>query len=191
MIPEGNYLARGMSLTDGKSKDKGTPGMTVVFGITQEGPQKGQMMEWTGYLTEKSQARTAESLVLCGFDGTDYETIKKNEVLLVVVHEDQLPDPNNPNAPPRKRAKIAWINDPNRGGMGMVPLDGSEREQVMANLRGLIFAKREEMVKKAAAAGDGTSFNFGANAPAPNGAPTGGVPPTAGPQPVTRPKPMF
>ena len=170
MIPEGNYLARGMSMSDGKSKIKQSPGITVVFAVTQKGPHEGQMLEWTGWLSEAAQGRTAESLVLCGFDGTNPETIKKNEVLLVVQHEDIPPDPNNPNAPPRKRAKVAWVNDPARG--GMEPLDGAEREQVMSNLRALVFAKREEMNKKAAASGDAASFNFGANG-------TGTPPPAA------------
>ena len=171
MIAEGMYLARGLSMSDGKSKEKGTLGITVVFLITQEGPQKGQMIEWTGWLTDKTKDRTAQSLVLCGFDGQDPETIKKNEVVLVVEHEDIPADPNNPTAPPRKRAKVAWVNDPARGGMGMVPLDGAERAQVMQDLRGLIFAKREEMNKKAAASD--SSFNYGAN---------GGPPPQAPPQ---------
>jgi hypothetical protein len=185
MIPEGNYLARGVSMSEGKSKDKGTLGITVVFNITQDGPQKGQMIEWTGWLTDKSKARTAESLVLCGFDGTDHKTIGARDVLLVVEHEDVPPDPNNPNAPTRKRARVSWVNDPARGGMGMVPLDGAEQAQVMSELRGLIFAKREEMNKKAAASGD-TSFNFGAN-----GTPAGAPPAAAPAQAPARTPPKF
>ena len=175
MIPEGNYLARGISMSDGKSKDKGTLGITVVFNVTQDGPQKGQMLEWTGWLTDKAKARTAESLVLCGFDGTDPKTIGTREVLLVVEHEDVPPDPNNPPAPgtpPRKRARVSWVNDPARGGMGMTPLDGAESAQVMADLRGLVFAKREEMNKKAAASGEY------------NGAPPNAPPPPPPPPPA-------
>jgi hypothetical protein len=184
MIPEGNYLARGTSMSEGKSKDKGTPGVTVVFSITQEGPQKGQLLEWNGWLTEKSEARTAESLALCGWDGADPKTVGTKEVLLVVEHEVIPPDPNkpapDPNAPPRKRAKVAWVNDPARGGMGMVPIDGVEREEVMSKLRALVFAKKEEMAKKAAASGDGTSFNYGANGTgAPPGPPPAQQPPPA------------
>jgi hypothetical protein len=170
-------------MSEGKSKDKGTPGITVVFSITQEGPQKGQMLEWNGWMTEKSEGRTAESIALCGWDGTDPKTVGAREVLLVVEHEPIPPDPNkpvDPNAPPRKRAKVAWVNDPARGGMGMVPLEGAEREQVMSRLRGLVFAKREEMAKKAAASGDAGSFNYGANA---NGTGAGAPPPAQQPPP--------
>lgn len=188
MIPEGNYLARGMSMSDGKSKIKGSHGITVVFNVTQDGPHKGQILEWTGWLSDASKGRTAESLVLCGFDGQDPETIKKNEVLLVVQHEDIPPDPNNPSAPVRKRARVSWVNDPARGGMGMEPLDGAERAQVMADLRGLVFAKREEMNKKAAASGDGTSFNYGANG---TGAPPGPPPVQQPPPGPAREKPKF
>jgi hypothetical protein len=165
MIAEGLYKARGTSLSVGKSGTKGTLGATVVFSITQDGPQKGQLIDWTGWLTEAAKGRTGESLVLCGYDGTDPATIGKNEVLLVVAHEDYTPDATatNPNPVAQKRAKVQWVNDPNRGGAGMVPLDAAEQAQVMQDLRGLVFAKREEMAKKAAASGDGTSFNFGAN----------------------------
>src|SRR5271154_1906788 len=126
MIAEGMYKARGTSLSVGKSGQKGTLGATVVFSITQDGPQKGQLIEWTGWLTDGAKGRTGESLVLCGYDGADSTSIGKNEVLLVIEHEDIPADPNNPNAPPRKRARVSWVNDPARGGMGMVPLDGAE-----------------------------------------------------------------
>ena len=172
MIAEGMYKARGTSLSVGKSGQKGTLGATVVFNITQDGPAKGQLVEWVGWLTDGAKARTGESLVLCGYDGTDPASIGAKEVLLVIEHEDVPPDPNNPNAPPRKRARVSWVNDPNRGGMGMVPLDGAEREQVMQDLRGLIFAKKEEMLKKQAAQGDGFVAN-GTAAPPPQ------VPPPA------------
>jgi hypothetical protein len=180
MIAEGMYKARGTSLSVGKSGQKGTLGATVVFSITQDGPQKGQLIEWTGWLTDGAKGRTGESLVLCGYDGADPTSIGKNEVLLVIEHEDIPADPNNPNAPPRKRARVSWVNDPARGGMGMVPLDGAEQAQVLADLRGLVFAKREEMNKKAAAAGgDSAGFNYGANGTGAPGAPPAAAPPPA------------
>lgn len=181
MIAEGIYKARGTSLSVGKSGQKGTLGATVVFNITQDGPQKGQLIEWTGWLTDAAKGRTGESLVLCGYDGTDPATIGKNEVLLVVAHEDYTPDATatNPNPVAQKRAKVQWVNDPNRGGTGMVPLDGAELAQVMQDLRGLVFAKREEMNKKAAASGDSGSFNHGYN-----GQPQGAPMPQAAPPPA-------
>lgn len=175
------YKARGTSLSVGKSGQKGTLGATVVFNITQEGPQKGLLIEWTGWLTENAKSRTGEALVLCGYDGTDPVSIGKNEVFLVVQHEDYTPEvtATNPNPVTQKRARVAWVNDPARGGVGMVPLDGAEQAQVMQDLRGLIFAKREEMNKKAAASGDATSFNHGYN-----GQPQGAPPPQAAPPPA-------
>jgi hypothetical protein len=138
------------------------------------------MIEWTGWWSDKAKDRTAESLVLCGYDDTIPDSIGKNEVLLIVEHEDVPPDPNNPNAPPRKRAKVAWVNDPERGGSGMVPMDGAEREQFRADMRGVMAAKREEIAKKKAASGD-TSFNYGANG---TGAPVGAPPAGAAPPPA-------
>ena len=55
-----------------------------------------------------------------------------------------------------------------------MPLEGAKLEEVRSKLRGLIFAKREEMAKKAAASGDAASFPFGANA---NGQQAGAPPP--------------
>ena len=182
MIPEGNYLGRGASYSEGESKLKGSPGVMVLFSITQkESDQKGQTVEWEGWWSDKAKDRTAESLTLCGYDGVDPNTIGTNEVLLVVVHEVIPPDPANPpppGTPPRKRARVAWVNDPERGGSRLVPMDGAKLEVFRADMRGVLAAKREEMAKKRAASGD-TSFNYGAN-----GAPPGTPPPVQQPPPA-------
>jgi hypothetical protein len=186
MIPEGMYRARGLSLSEGESKLKKSPGVTVVFSITQDGPHKGQTIDWNGWWSDKAKDRTAESLTLCGYDGVNPASIGANEVLLIVEHEDVPPDPNNPTAPTRKRPKVAWVNDPERGGSGMVPMEGAQLEQFRADIRGVLAAKREEMAKKKAANGDSASFNYGANGM--QGAPS---PPPAPPPAAQKAPPRF
>lgn len=158
MIPEGMYDAIAISpLSSGDSSKAKTPCVQTTFRIENEGAQKGAMIDWQGWLTEKNADRVAESLVLCGFDGTDPMSVMKNKVKVIINHEP-IPDTN----PPRMQARIQWINDPNRTA-GVVPHDATRQAEVFTNLRGLVFAKREEMAKKVAANGGDTSFNYGAN----------------------------
>ena len=158
MIPEGDYFAIAIApLYSGDSNKKGTPYVSTTFRIEQDGDQKGAMLDWHGWLTDATRDRVVTSLTLCGFDGVDPASVMKNKIKIVIKHEP-VPDSN----PPRMEARIAWINDPNRGGGVGVPHDA---------------AKQAEMAKKAEASGD-TSFNHGAN-----GAPPG-APPVASPPPA-------
>jgi hypothetical protein len=183
MIPEGDYFAIAISpLYSGDSSKKSTPYVSTSFRIEQDGDQKGAMLDWYGWLTDATRDRIATSLVICGFDGTDPASVMKNKVRIVVKHEP-VPD----SMPPRVEARIAWINDPNRGGGAGVPHEAAKQAEVFASLRGLIFAKREEMNKKAAANGDSASFNYGANG---TGAPAG-APPAPPPPPPVAAKPRF
>jgi hypothetical protein len=159
MIPEGDYFAIAISpLYSGDSNKKSTPFVSTTFKIDQDGDQKGAMIDWYGWLTDATRDRVVTTLTLCGFDGTDPASVMKNKVRIVVKHEP-VPDTN----PPRLEARVAWVNDPNRGGGAGVPHDAVKQAEVFSGLRGLIFAKREEMSKKAAASGDSAGFPFGAN----------------------------
>jgi hypothetical protein len=158
MLSEGTYSARAQSMTPIRSSEKGTEGIAVVFMILDEGPFKNKLIEWTGWLSEKTRERTAESLVLCGFDGENEDTIKKNVVSLEVEHEV---NPENG----KTYAKVAWVNDPNRARSIHKPLDGAEKSEAFSRLRGLVVAKKLQLdnskstqTKKAS-----DSFNFGAN----------------------------
>ena len=174
MIPEGMYDAIAISpLSSGDSSKAKTPCVQTTFRIENEGAQKGAMIDWQGWLTEKTGERVAESLVLCGFDGTDPMSVMKNRVKIIIEHEP-IPDTN----PPRMQASIKWINDPNRSA-GVVPHDAARQAEVFANLRGLVFAKREEMAKKVAANGGDASFNYGANGAPPGSPPVASPPPAA------------
>jgi hypothetical protein len=183
MIPEGMYDAIAISpLSSGDSSKAKTPCVQTTFRIENEGAQKGAMIDWQGWLTEKTGERVAETLVLCGFDGTDPMSVMKNRVKIIIEHE-AIPDTN----PVRFQARIKWINDPNRTA-GVVPHDAARQAEVFGNLRGLVFAKREEMAKKMAANGGDASFNYGANGTGPQGAPP---PPPAPPPAPAKAPPRF
>jgi hypothetical protein len=167
MIAEGTYKARGVSMSDCSSGEKGTPGYTVTLRIEDEGPNKNAMIEWVGWMTEKTEARTAESLVLLGYDGEDYKTVTRNDVMIVVEHETNTYTTATGEQKQGTRARVRWINDPARGGASMQPLDPGKALEMKARLKGLILQQRA-----AKPAATGTSFQHGANAPPAGGSPT-------------------
>src|SRR5579863_2795794 len=159
MIPQGSIKARAVSMMFITSPNKGTPGVTVTFNITEEGPYKGQLREWTGWLTENTEAKTSESLDICGYDGSDPNTIKRNEVVLVIEHETYTPvDPvtgqpraRNADGSPKVQTKdrIRWVNDPNRGGASFPAMESTKQIQAQERLRGLMLARQAERAKRA------------------------------------------
>jgi hypothetical protein len=165
-------MARGVSIEAVKSST-GTPGITVVFNILDEGPYKGRMIEFTGWTNDNCKVRTAESLALCGFDGRDPKTIGKNVVQIVIEEETYVKDPGLPTEKTYKNARVKWVNDPSRGRTQFTPMAPAEKQAAFDGLRGLILDQTkviaENRAKAAAAAGpagngSGANFDFGANA---------------------------
>jgi len=177
-IPPGFYHARAVSLVFTKSTGKGTPAATVAFALTDDGPHKGTIIEWNGWLTDNNKERVAESLAYCGYDSEDEQTVTRNIVQLVIDDEEYTnPETNRTTV----RSRVQWVNDPARGGGSGKPMDEFQRAEAKNALRGLVLAKKQEIEKNRAAAGkDDASFGFGANAPPAD-------PPAAG----SGSKPMF
>lgn len=144
MIQSGTFKARGVSATVIKSQNKGTPGVSVTLRL-EEGPDKGSMIDWTGWLTEGTKARTAESLALLGFDGQDLATITRKEVVAVIEHEEYTTETGEP----RVSAKVRWLNDPARGASRFEEVSPAEKQQLLSELRGLVLAaKKPEPAKE-------------------------------------------
>ena len=122
--------------------------------VLDEGPQKNQTLEWTGWLTEGTKARTAESLAVMGFDGTDLSRLP-NEVIAVVEDEEWTDKNGEKHSTPRVR----WINDPKRGGARFAAMEPTQKQEMLAQLRGLILAGKKPE------SNTGTAFDFGANKP--------------------------
>jgi hypothetical protein len=143
MIAEGTYTARAVSAMLSKSPTKGTPCAVVTLRIEQPGPHKGELIDWIGWLSEATRARTAESLALMGFDGADLATVQRNEVAIVIEHETFTTESGATRTAPRVR----WINDPKRGRTAFTPLDPAAQNAMLKEIRGLVLAAREQQAK--------------------------------------------
>jgi hypothetical protein len=111
MIEQGTFAAKGVSLKWSKSPEKGTECVVVLCRLL-EGPNKDATIDWVGWISEKTVARTQEALTLFGYDGQDDSTISRNTVQVVVEHETFV----RANGEEGKRARIAWVNNPSGAG---------------------------------------------------------------------------
>jgi hypothetical protein len=109
LIPPGTYRAKASSSTFGTTKN-GNEVLEVNFAITEPGDFEGWMVRWSGFFSEKTEARTRESLDYMGFRPAsqaewiaicdtyqDASHLFPNEVKIVVTHENGY-------------AKVEWVN---------------------------------------------------------------------------------
>lgn len=163
-ITPGTYRARasGCPRTT-KHGEKQTPAISATMLITEESPFKGTYMPWVGWLTtDKAKERTAEALLAMGWNGdqTNLESAQSREVYIVVDDEEYNGE---------IKSVIKFINDPERPGSATQAMDASQQQAALAELRGLVLAKKEQRAKTAPATASkaaADSFDFGANAPA-------------------------
>jgi hypothetical protein len=172
------------------SKTKGTKHFFILFEIISEGEFKGRRVPWEGWLTPDAEARTIESLLLCGLENDDLSNaigIDKNIVEIDVEEESREVDvekideaTGEPYITKEKRirSRVRWVNDPLRSASVHKAMDTGEAQAFAARFKGSIQAARQRRGQPASA-GSGTSFDFGANAPPPptGAAPSGGTSP--------------
>lgn len=108
MIQEGIYTARAASFEFGKTPEKGTGFVRVLFRIS--GPtHQGQTVEFTGWLTDRAIDRTLESLVAAGFEiGTPLRELRgigRVDCSIVVEHE---------SVGARTYSRVRWVNTPRK-----------------------------------------------------------------------------
>jgi len=158
-IQQGTYIAKAIKPAAlEKSPEKGTPCVRVTFKLADG----GATIDWVGWLTEKTRDRTVESLEYMGFDGTDLETVTKNDVQIVIEPEEY----ENDKGEKKTTMRVKWVNS--LGGRGMSALDAAEEQRIRQDLRGLLLGRQSNTTSKPAPAPapmGGTSFPFGANAP--------------------------
>lgn len=152
IIQAGSYRARGIAASMGKSSQKGTLCVSVTLRL-EDGPHKGELIDWVGWMSDATRARTAESLELMGFDGDALATTNRNEVTAVIEHEEFTKSNGEVLVTPR----VKWINDPKRGGAKFAALSPGETQALMGSLRGYVLAAK-------AAKGEASS-NGGGNGP--------------------------
>jgi hypothetical protein len=144
----GNHKAHAISVTMIESSEKKTPGVTAVLSIDEDGPMKGSTIEWTGWLTEATKVRTAESLSLLGCTDEDLLRISqadgpvpiKAPQGVIIVCEDEEYEKNGET---RTAVRVRWINDPNRGGAGFAQMGAEKKAAFGDELRGLLLKQNE------------------------------------------------
>lgn len=186
---KGTFMAKAVTGQWGEieSKEKGTMGFGILFEIV-EGEHKGWSGRWeswfsTGENAQKAQERIFDSLAYCGWDGKSLKEAKgldTNVVPIEIDIEESPPvDKKDANGvvigkePGKKYSRIRWVNDPARGGTIHKIPDAAAQDAFEDRMQGAMAAWREKR-NKPQPAGDGTSFDFGANAP-----PTAGDAPPA------------
>lgn len=132
MIQPGKYRARAQapSVSFGVSKN-GNEQVAITFDLLDENDQpSGETIAWIGTFTEKTMARTLESVANCGWDmstGTSQvDTVEANVVELVIEHEEY---------EGRDRARVKWINRLGRAFSFETPLDQRAKAGLFARIK--------------------------------------------------------
>lgn len=158
------YMAKAVACVFDVSKNKGTEYTRVRFECIEEGPLRGEQSEWDGYYSEKTAQRTLDALMTMGWAGEDPSSIDTADIgnpVRIVVEDETYTDDHGKTYPPR--ARVQWVNDPGRTAVRAV--DPAVKAGFKEKMKGLVAATREAR-EKAKSGGSGTSFEYGANAPA-------------------------
>jgi len=178
------------------SKKQGTPEFFVLFEIVEDGTFKGKRVPWDGWLTDSTEARTLEALILCGLENDDLSNpigLDKNMVLIVVDEEqyetevektDEASGEKYIVKEARKTSRVQWVNDPARSASVHKPMETTEATAFAQRMQGAVMAARARR-QHAPAASEADKFNFGANAPPAQPAPALQTPPTPTNAPVS------
>lgn len=131
MHAAGRFRAIAREANYGKTSN-GNDQIAVLFEL-----ETGARLTWYGYLTDKTQERTLESLVHCGV--TDLESLAglgSKEVDVEVRHEEYQG---------KWSARIAFVNTLGSGGAQLKsPMNESEKKSVAARLKGNFVAMQKQ-----------------------------------------------
>lgn len=116
-----------------KSPEKGTPGVKVVC-LYMDGPNVNKTIEWMGWLTEQTMARTAESMAHMGYDGSDLSTVTRQCFQGVTEYETY----DKADGGQGERARLKWINGASR----MVSMSAGEQAGAKERLKSAFLAAK-------------------------------------------------
>lgn len=140
--------ANPVSVELGASSGKGTPQVVVRFLDSTTGEQ----FTWYGFLTEKTEERTLESLRYCGWRGADVfgdlHVSATAEVDLVLETEEW---------EGKTREKVAWVNRP-RG--AAAPVGDAQKAQLAARLRAKLAKVDAKLKAEGAAPSNGAANGY-------------------------------
>ena len=139
LVP-GTFTARAVEGALGETSN-GSPQIAVELQVLDDG-YTGETITWFGYFTEKTTARTMESLRILGWktdDLSNLDGITENEVKIVVV-EDEYDG--------KTRLKVNWINRP--GGLALKsPMTPDKARGFAAQMKGAAVLSRGSAPKPA------------------------------------------
>lgn len=138
MLAEGKYKARGTELTWVSSPEKGTTGAVVRCEIT-EGSEKGQTIDWVGWMTERNAERASEALATFGFDGVTDSTISSNQVQITVTHESY----TSKDGRDAKSVRVSWVNPVRSATDRFTKLGAGDAELARKGFRALMAGKKK------------------------------------------------
>ncbi len=141
MIEAGFYVTRAVGPIEFFEAATGTKGVRVPFQVD------GEPIDWIGWLTEKAEPRTAESLALLGYDGEHDESVGTRDVQLVI----ELEEYESTEGEKRRAPRIKWINDPARRAGGGAPMSAGDAAAAKQRLKGLVLAQRQKLSASAPA----------------------------------------
>jgi hypothetical protein len=177
MIAEGFYKARAIvPLQGGTAKNKGTEELWTTFSILDDGPYKNAMIDWHGWLTENTEARVAESLRYCGYDGRDPASVMTNDVQLEIEHEVNTYTDTSGVQRTGRKAVVKWVNSVDRVRVTSKPMEPARMMAAQERIRALML---QQEAARPATQGDSASFPHGANASTPAATPNGPPPAAA------------
>lgn len=140
-------LATSAPITFGKSKNKNTQ-IAVEFEIldknqeTEEDVPTGETITWVGHFTDKTAARTIESLIHAGWQGEDPYELKDvpgSSVLPTAVELVCEPEEYEGSW----TLKVQWVNKPGAGRFAFKePIDDSELRAFGAQMRATVKSVR-------------------------------------------------
>lgn len=146
MIASGTFRMKATkALEFVKSPEKGTPGVSVTCTYLS-GPNAGSTIEWVGWLSDKTTARTSESLATMGYDGEDPSTVTRNEWDGVTEDEEY----EKADGTKGTRPRLMWVN----GGSRMVAMSAAEISGAKDRLRSALTAARAKAAPAEAPAAD-------------------------------------
>jgi len=112
----------------------GDPQVAVLFEIT-EGEETGKVLTWHGFFTEKTTARTIESLRHCGWQGNDLDKISPDDLtaaVSIVVEEESYKG--------KVYDKIQYVNRLGAGLAVKTRMDPSAAASFAARMKGACMA---------------------------------------------------
>lgn len=133
IIPEGYYKAKPVEMELAEAGTNKTPQVAVRFQFTEEaGELAGRTIVWYGYLTEKTLARTVESLRYMGWQGTDLSDLSTatGDVVIVVGHEEY---------EGKLQARVKFVNS-GHAPLTKNPLDEAGKKAFARSMAGAIAA---------------------------------------------------